>query len=117
MPLDRLPDVPDPTKIAQAGAELAKVVSHGAVDVGVDVAEGLRQILFQTVEGGVKEVDQTIKEVVSIVKRDVETGKTTVDKVRMDVDRTFSSLRSQVDQAIGGEVVRKFKSEIERQLR
>ena len=113
----RLPDIPDPTKIAQAGAEVAKAVGQGGVAVGVDLAEGIRQALFQTIEGGAGVIDQSVKGIVGIVKRDVDTGKTTIDKVRGDIDQACNKVLSQVDQAVGGEVVRKFKSEIEKQLR
>jgi len=117
MPLGRLPDVPDPTKIAASGAEVVKTFAQGGVGVGMDIAEGMRQALFQSIEGGARVMDEGVKGVVSVIKRDVEIGKSTIEKVRGDIDRACNTVLSQVDQAIGGEVVRKFKSEVEKQLR
>jgi len=82
----------------------------------MDIADGMRKILFQSVEGGARTVDSMVKEVVSTIKADVEAGRTTVESVRRDIDQAASSVLSQVDQAVGGEVVRKFKSELERQF-
>ena len=113
----RLPEVPDPTKIAQSGAEMVKAAAQGGIGVGVDIAEGIHEALFQTVEGTAHLLSSNVTEIVSILKRDINTGKTTIDKVRGDIDRACSSVLSQVDQTIGGEIVRKFKSEVERQLR
>ena len=113
----RLPDVPDPTKIAQSGAEAAKAVAQGVVGVGVDVAAGVEQILFNTIEGSIHALAGGAAEVVNMVKGDISAGKTTIEKVRSDIDRAGNSVLSQVDQAIGQEVVRKFKSEVEKQLR
>ena len=117
MPIGSLPDVPDPTKIAKSGAEVMKAVAQGGVGVSMDVADGIRQSLLQTVEGGAGVIDQGVKGVIGIVKQDVETGRTTMNRMRGEIDRVCNSVLSQVDQSIGGEVVRKFKSEVEKQLR
>lgn len=113
----RLPDVPDPTKIAGSGASVAKSLATGGVSVGMDIAEGVRKVLFQSIEGGTRTVDGAVKEVVGIVKANIETGKTTIESVRRDIDQAADSVLSQVDRAVGQEVVGKFKSEIEKQLR
>jgi len=113
----RLPNVPDPTKIAGSGAEVAKAMATGGVSVSMDIAEGMRKVLFQSIEGGARTMDSMVKEVVATIKADVEAGKTTVENVRRDIDQAASSVLSQVDQAVGGEIVRKFKSEVEKQLR
>ena len=111
------PNVPDPTKIAQSGAEMAKAIAQGGVAVGIDVAAGVQQILFNTIDKSINSLASGARDIADIVKSDVSTGKTTIDKVRGDIDQACNSVLSQVDQAIGGEIVRKFKSEIERQLR
>lgn len=113
----KLPDVPDPTKIAQSGAEAVKAVAQGAVGAGFDVAAGVEQILFNTIEGSIRALAGGATEIVSMVKGDVNAGKTTIEKVRSDIDQAGNRVLSQVDQAIGQEIVRKFKSEVERQLR
>ena len=115
--IGRLPDIPDPTKIVGSGAEIAKAVATGSLSVGMNIAEGVRKILFQSVEGGVRVGDNTVKEVVNTIKANVDAGKATMESVRRDIDQACNSVLSQVDQAVGGEIVRKFKSEIERQLR
>jgi len=112
-----LPDIPDPTKITKSGAEMAKAVATGGLSVSMDVAEGVRKVLFQTVEGGARTVDGAVREVVGIAKANIDTGKSTMESIRRDIDQACNSVLSQVDQAVGGEIVRKFKSEIERQLR
>jgi len=112
-----LPDVPDPTKIVKSGADAAKAIVQGGVGAGMDIADGTKQILFQTVEGGAKVMYDGIGGLVNVIKRDVETGKTTIERVRGDIDSACNSVLSQVDQAVGGEIVIKFKREIERQLR
>ena len=115
--IGKLPDVPDPTKIAGSGAEVAKSLATGGVSVGMDIAEGVRKVLFQSIEGGTRTVDGAVREVMSTVKANVETGKATIESIRRDIDQAANSVLSQVDQAVGQEVVRKFKSEIEKQLR
>lgn len=115
--LGRVPDVPDPTKIASAGAEVAKAVGQGIVNAGMDIAAGVEQILFNTIERGIGTLQSGASDIVKLVREDVRTGKTTVEKVRSDVDQACNKVLSQVDQAIGQEVVRKFKAEVERQLR
>lgn len=115
--IGRLPDIPDPTKIAGSGAEVAKAIATGGLSVSMDIAEGVRKVLFQSVEGGVRVGDNTVKEVVNTIKANVDAGKATMESVRRDIDQACNSVLSQVDQAVGGEIVRKFKSEIERQLR
>ena len=112
-----LPDVPDPTRVAASGADAVKSLGKGVVDVGQDIAAGVEQILFNTIEGGVSALRDGAYDVVQLVRKDINTGKTTVEKVRGDIDRACNSVLSQVDQTIGGEIVRKFKSEVERQLR
>ena len=111
------PEVPDPTKIVSAGAEIGKAVGQGAVSVGVDIAEGLKGIAFGTVEGGRQTIDQAVKNLVGLVKADLDTGRTTVDKVRRDIDQSLNTIRTQFDQAIGQEVVTKFKRQVEGFLR
>ena len=111
------PDIPDPTRIAGAGAETAKAVVTGGVSVGMDVAEGFRKIALQTVEGGVRIVDQGVKGVVDICKANIETGKSTVESIRRDIDQSCNSVLTQLDQGIGKEVVLKLKREVEKQLR
>jgi len=113
----RLPDVPDPTKIANSGADVVKAMATGGLSVGMDIAEGVRKVLFQSVEGGVGVMYEGVKGVVNIAKANVDTGKSTMENVRRDIDQACNSVLSQVDQAVGGEVVRKFKSEVEKQLR
>jgi len=113
----RLPDVPDPTKIAQAGAETAKTIAQGGVGVGTDIAAGIEQILFNTIERSINSLKDGASDIVKIIRSDIDTGRTTVEKVRGEIDRVGNSVLSQVDQAIGGEVVRKFKAEVEKQLR
>ena len=113
----RLPDVPDPTKIAGAGAEIAKAMATGGVAVSSDIAEGVRKLVTLTVEGSATEADRLAKGIISIIKANLDTGKVTVESVRRDIDTALNSVKSQVDQAVGGEIVRKFKSEIEGQLR
>ena len=113
----RLPDIPDPTKIADAGAKVVQSVAKGGVDIGMDIAAGVEQILFNTVEGGLRSLESGASDIINLVRQDIATGRTTFDKVRADVDRACNSVLSQVDQALGQEIVRKFKSEIERQLR
>ena len=116
-PLGRLPQVPDPTKIAQSGAEVVKVIAQGSVGVGVDIATGIEQILFNTIDGGINTLKDGASSVARIIKSDIDAGRTTMDKVRRDIDQACNSVLSQVDQAVGGEIVRKFKSEVESQLR
>ena len=116
MVVGRLPNVPDPTKIAGSGVEVAKAMATGGVSVSMDIADGMRKILFQTVEGGARTIDGAVKEAVNTIKANVDTGKATVESVRRDIDQAANSVLSQVDQAVGGEIVRKFKSEVERQL-
>mgnify|MGYP001606998679 CR=1 FL=1 len=113
----RLPNVPDPTKIAQSGAEAVKAVGQGALGVSSDIVAGVEQILFITIENGIHSLSGGASDIARIIKSDIDTGKTTMDKVRGDIDRACNSVLSQVDQAVGGEIIRKFKSEIERQLR
>ena len=108
------PEVPDPTKIVSAGAEVGKAVGQGVVSVGVDIAEGLRSIAFATVEGGRQTVDQAVKNLLDLVRPDIDSGRTTVDNVRRDIDQSLSTIRTQFDQAIGQEVVTKFKRQVER---
>ena len=112
-----VPDIPDPTRIAKSGADIVKVLAQGGLGVGMDVADGVRQVLFQSIEGGVKVMYDGVGGLVGIIKRDVETGKTTMEKVRSDIDSACNSVLSQVDQVVGGEIVTKFKREIEKQLR
>lgn len=113
----RTPELPDPARIASAGAEAGKAVGQGVVDVGVDIADGLKNIAFGTVEGGRRTVDQAVTSLVDIVKSDIEAGRTTVEKVRRDIDQSLNAVRTQVDQAIGQEVVTKFKRQVEQFLR
>lgn len=113
----RMPDVPDPTKIAQSGVEVVKAIAQGGVGVGIDIVAGVEQILFNTIEGSITALSSGAKEIVRMAQANVSTGKATAEKIRADVDRAASTVLTQVDSAIGGEVVRKFKSEIERQLR
>ena len=113
----RLPDVPDPTKIASGGADVVKAMATGGLSVSMDIAEGVRKVLFQSVEGGVGVLSDGVRGVVAIAKANVDTGKSTMENVRRDIDQACNSVLSQVDQAVGGEIVRKFKSEIEKQLR
>jgi len=111
------PNVPDPSQIVKSGAEVAKAIATGGVSVGMDLAEGVRKVLFQTVEGGARTVDGAVKEVVNIAKANIEAGKATIESVHRDIDQACNSVLSQTDQAVGQEVVRKFKSEVERRLR
>ena len=113
----KLPDIPDPTKIASSGAEIAKAVGQGVTAVGVDVVAGVEQILFNTIERSIGALASGAKEVASIAKTNIDTGKTTADSVRRDIDQACNSVLSQVDRTVGGEIVRKFKSEVEKQLR
>ena len=111
------PDIPDPTRIAKSGSEAVKAVAQGGIGIGVDIATGAEQILFNTIDGSVGALSRGIADIVNIAKVNIRAGRTTAEKVRSDVDRACNSVLSQVDQAIGGEIVRKFKSEIEKQLR
>ena len=113
----RLPNVPDPTVIAGAGVEAIKGVMKGGVGVGTDIAVGIEQILFNTIEGGVNSLKEGASSVVRIVRNDVQSGKTSVEKILSEIDRAGNNVISQVDRGIGQEVVRKFKSEVERLLR
>jgi len=113
----RLPSVPDPTVVAKSGADVAKAIATGGLSVGMDIAEGVRKVLFQSVEGGVGVMYEGVKGIVNIARVNVDTGKSTMESIRRDIDQAANSVLSQVDQAVGGEVVRKFKSEVERQLR
>jgi len=113
----RLPDVPDPTKIAKSGSEVVKAIAQGGVGVGVDLIVGAEQILFNTIEGTIGAVTSGVRELINMAKSDINLGKTTAERVRADIDQACNSVLSQVDQTIGGEVVRKFKSEVEKQLR
>ena len=112
-----IPDIPDPTKIAGAGAETAKSVVTGGVSVGMDIAEGFRKLLTQSTDGGIKTVEGAVREMVNTLKADIEIGKTTIEAVRRDIDQACNSALSQLDQGIGREVVLKLKSEVEKQLR
>jgi len=85
------PEVPDPTKIVSAGAEAGKAVGQGVVSVGADIAEGLKSIVFSTIEGGSQTVDQAVKNLVGLIKADLEAGRTTVDKVRRDIDQSLNT--------------------------
>ena len=115
--IGQLPNVPDPTKIAGGGAEVAKAIVTGGVSVGMDVAEGFRKVLVQSTEGGIKTVDGAVREVVATLKANIDAGKTTVESIRRDIDQVATSVLSQTDQVVGQEIVRKFKTEVERQLR
>lgn len=112
-----LPEVPDPTKIAQSGVEAVKSLVNGGINAGIDLADGFRKILVQSVEGGATEVDQTVKSLINMAKANLDIGKSTFESVRRDIDSALTSVISQVDKAIGGEIVRKFKSEVEKRLR
>ena len=112
-----LPDIPDPTKIAVSGAAVAKAIVTGGVSVSMDIAEGMRKVLFQSVEGGAKTMDGAVREVVNTIKANIEAGKATVESVRRDIDQAATSVLAQVDQVAGQEIVRKFRSEVERRLR
>lgn len=111
------PDVPDPTKIAGAGVEAIKAVAKGGVGVGIDIASGVEQILFNTIEGGIRSLQSGASDIASIIKRDVDLGKTTFDRARQEIERTCDNVLTQVDRAIGEEVVRKFKREVEKQIK
>ena len=113
----QLPNVPDPTEVAKAAAEAAKAMAKGGVDIGADIAAGVEQILFNTIEGGLRSLESGASDIVNLVQADVATGRTTFDKVRRDVDQACNSVLSQVDRGLGQEIVRKFKSEVERLLR
>ena len=113
----RLPDVPDPTKIAGAGAEAVKAIATGGVSVGMGMVEGITKILFQTVGGGAKTIDQAVTNVIDLAMVNIGVGKATGESIRRDLDQACNKVLSQVDQAVGGEIVRKFKSEVEKQLR
>jgi len=113
----RLPDIPDPTKIAGSGAEAAKAVAQGVVGIGQDLAAGVEQILFNTIERGLRSLESGASDIVNLVQQDIATGRTTLDRVKIDIDQICNNVLRQVDQTVGQEIVRKFKSEIERQLR
>ena len=112
-----IPDVPDPTKIVKSGTEAAKATAQGVVGIGVDVAAGVQQILFNTIEGAIGAISDGARDLTNIIKTDVNIGKATAENVRRDIDMACNAVLTHVDQGIGAEVVRKFKSEVERRLR
>ena len=113
----KLPDIPDPTKTVVGGIEVAKAIVTGGVSVSMDVAEGMRKVLFQSVEGGTKTIDGAVREVVNTIKANIEAGKATVESVRRDIDQAAASVLTQADQVVGQDIVRKFKAEVEKQIR
>jgi len=113
----RLPDIPDPTKIASSGAEAAKAAIEAIAGAGADIAKGVEQILLDTIGDSIDTLSDVARDVVKVAKKDIDTGRTTIEKVRLDIDRAANRVLSQVDQALGQEIVRKFKSEIERHLK
>ena len=112
-----LPQVPDPSILAKSGADSVKAVAEGLVGVGIDIAAGVEQILFNTIERSINSLQSGAKDIVQIVKSDIDTGRTTVERVKSDIDRAASTVLQQVDRGIGQEVVNKFKNEVEKQLR
>ena len=117
-PLNKgLPQVPDPTKIANSGVNAAKAVAKGAQGVGENIFAGAHQILFNTSFGLLNTIHSTAKELAALAQSDIQTGVNTVEGVMSQIDRAGNELVRELDQAIGGEIVRKFKSEVERYLR
>ena len=114
--LGRAPNLPDPTKIANSGVSSVKAIVNGGLDAGADVVAGAEQILFNVVSGSIDVVEDGASSLVRMAQRSIDEGRTTVGKVRSDVARACDTVLSQVDQAVGGEIVRKFKSEVDRLL-
>ena len=112
-----LPDVPDPTKVANSIAEGAKIVADQATLIGQSLVEGVSKIAVTGIKGAMVTTDHVAKDFITGVESAVSTGKATADTIKGAFKSTAEGLRNQVDQGIGGEVVRKFKSETERMLR
>ena len=112
-----LPQLPDPTKIVDSGAEIAKAtVTHGA-SVGLTIADAFRKMVMDTAKGTTVTVDRTVKDVVALIEANLNTGKSTVEQVLRELETAADNVRNQVDRGFGDEVVRKIKREIENIVR
>ena len=112
-----LPDVPDPTKVANSFAEGAKMTFDKATVIGQSIVTCATDIALNTVRGMMATADHVAKDVVSGAEADVATVRSTSERIKTALQSTAEGLRAQVDEGIGGEVVRKFKREFEKVFR
>lgn len=114
---NQLPDVPDPTKIANSVAEGAKIVADQVAVVGQAVVEGFGKVVVTSTKGAIASADHVAKDIISGVEANISTVRATGETVKRALQSTAEGLRSQVDAGIGGEVVRKLQKEIEKVAR
>jgi len=110
------PQVPDPTVVAKSGADSVKAVAQGVIEAGNDIASGVEQILFNTAVDGVGTLSTVAKDIVKTLKNGIDTGRNTVNKVKGDIDQAVNRVQQDVDQGLGQEVVKKFITEVDKQL-
>ena len=117
----RLPDLPNLGSGAKMLAEGIKGLAEGSAKAGEDLVGGVEEILLGTGEEFAEILNNignnAAKGAIKLIRRDLKAGKVTMEQIRGDVTKAIDSAVRGVDQAVGREIIEKFKSEIERQLR